>query len=410
MKRPSTDLTWFWLGGVACFVLAGGTDVLYRFGMLTGLPGGLQFDNVRHAHSHLMYFGWVMPALMALISSHLSFGRWARRVTQATLFLALMAYTPFLLYGYGLAQVGTARLPLSSMLAGANIVAWYVFAGGYVWTTRGRARTRTLRCWDAALAMLVFSSLGAWSLGVVEAWGPSNPFWFHAALDLFLDLFADGWLLLALLGLIYAAVDKPHAVLTRRGLRMIVMGLPVTFLLGVPLDVVPTWLRLVGGAGGLLVGGGLVLVLTGLWRADDRSGLAPWSVPLALLGAKAFAELMIAMPAAAAWADQMGLRILYLHVLLLGFVSLGLVAAAHQRWGQDAAPARRALNAAVLFLLATLLPLTGLWPAAWGGSWVVRAAAPLTAMIVLLVSAVYRLHRRSLREQPTTASAEPAAY
>ena len=34
-----------------------------------GLPGGLAYVNVRHAHSHLMFFGWVTPALMGLIAA-----------------------------------------------------------------------------------------------------------------------------------------------------------------------------------------------------------------------------------------------------------------------------------------------------------------------------------------------------
>jgi hypothetical protein len=57
---------------VAALVLAAWTGVLMRFGMVYGFPTWAQnFGAVRHAHSHLMYFGWVTLALFALIWSDL---------------------------------------------------------------------------------------------------------------------------------------------------------------------------------------------------------------------------------------------------------------------------------------------------------------------------------------------------
>ncbi|MCS6826625.1 MAG: hypothetical protein NZ553_08445, partial [Caldilinea sp.] len=51
---------------LAALTLAAWTGVLMRFGMIYGMPAWAQnFGAVRHAHSHLMYFGWVTLALMA---------------------------------------------------------------------------------------------------------------------------------------------------------------------------------------------------------------------------------------------------------------------------------------------------------------------------------------------------------
>ena len=48
--------------------IAAATGVLLRFGLFMGMPGwALNYAAVRHAHSHLMYFGWVTLGLMALI-------------------------------------------------------------------------------------------------------------------------------------------------------------------------------------------------------------------------------------------------------------------------------------------------------------------------------------------------------
>ena len=377
-----------------CFVVAGSTGVLYRAGLLFGLPGGLDFGNVRHAHSHLMYFGWVTPAIMAMLAQRLPASRRMRQVIHALLVLAGLAYVPFLLYGYGLAAIGALRLPLSVILATANMIGWYVFVVLYV-RKRPALGARPARWfWDAALAFLVVASLGAWGLGLVQALRPDNPVWFAATLHLFLDLFADGWLVLAVLGF---AVDAYAPVDTRSKLRwswgLLVTGLPAMFLLSIPMDLVSSAVRLVGSVGALASAAGLVLFLAALGRSARRAPM--WQLPLALLALKALVHVGLAMPATAQWGLDAGLRIPYLHVVLLGVVTLGLLAAARDTWGPSAVRGWPAVHGSVVLLLASLMPLTGLWPAACSGRWVLWAAlggalAPTLAMAVLLVRSAYR--------------------
>lgn len=406
MQTDRLALHRIWMGALACFVLAGATGGLFRIGQAAGgLPGGLQFENVRHAHSHLMYFGWVTPALMALVAAHLPApGRLMKTVMRVVLVLAALSYAPFLLYGYGPATVGPTRLPLSVMVAGLNILAWYVFAALYVQRRQELRPSPARAFWDAAVALLVVASLGAWALGIVQALGLEDPFWFAAALHLFLDLFADGWLLLGVLGLAVATMGAGESALLQRGRRLLVAGLPFTFLLGVPVELVPPGLRFVGSAGGAVSSAGLLCVAAALWRDAEVPARRVWIVPLGLLVVKAGAQLGLAVPAVAEWAYGANLRILYLHVLLLGVVTLGLLAAARCRWGWSAVPGRRYVTAAALFLLATLLPLTGLWPLPMGRgalySAVLGAVAPVVAVAVLLVRSVRQ--RRSERERTAT--------
>lgn len=127
-------------------------------------------------------------------------------------------------------------------------------------------RSSFVAVWKGALACFVLArmagvlfrwgiaSLGAWGLGVVQAVEPENPFWFAAVLHLFLDLFAGGWLLMAVLGLACAVTECDESPALRGGFVVLVAGLPVTFLLGVPVDLVPAGLRWLGGGGGVLAG------------------------------------------------------------------------------------------------------------------------------------------------------------
>jgi hypothetical protein len=391
------------MGPLACFVLAGASGALYRAGMLAGLPWGLELPNIRHAHSHLMYFGWVTPLLMALIAHQLPAltgrrpGRWLRRSIALTLVAALLAYPPFLLYGYRVADLWGRRIPLSTIAATVNIMAWYVFVGAYAATTRGLPRSEPLRWWDAALVMLVLSTAGAWGRAVLVALQVSNPLWSAALVALFLDLFSDGWFVLALLGIIVARYPAAAGARYSFGRRLLLLGLPVTFLLGLPVWQVPPPLRLVAGLGGVLVGVGLLVVIWALWPRLAGPGAA-WRLPLGFLGLKALAVIGLALPAAAQWGSQLGLRVPYLHWLLLGFVSLGLLAAARESWG-DVAPGARWMIAATLLVQLSLLPLTGLWPPALAGRWAAVLAAalawgPVVAGIGMLAG--IGLGRRSL--------------
>ncbi len=381
-----------------------------RFGLLYGFPWGLQFTNIRHAHSHLMYFGWVTPALMALIVGWLPrlTGRpfTPRQLAQfraniiATLLLSLLAYAAFLPYGYSLATFGSVRLPVAVIAASLNIVAWYWFIWLYWRATRGVERERPLHLWDAALGFMILASMGAWSVAVISRLGIQDPFWSVAATHLFLDTFSDGWFVLAVLGLAYAAnpqaAKHPWAV---RGESWLIMGLPVLFLLSVPFNMMPLPIWLIGAAGGVLVALGLGGNLIALWSARPSG----WGVPLFFLGLKALATLAVTIPAVTQWATIAQLRVSYLHWLLLGFVTLSLTVAAERLWGETAVPKRHWLTASVIAVILSLLLLTSLWPAAWSGRWVRVTAAWVALGPVLAAMGVVGLSfsRRKASTHPT---------
>lgn len=61
-----------WQLSLFSFIMAAITGFLYRYGMLYPMPELFYFVNIRHAHSHLMFFNWVCPPLMILMIQHLS--------------------------------------------------------------------------------------------------------------------------------------------------------------------------------------------------------------------------------------------------------------------------------------------------------------------------------------------------
>lgn len=372
-----------WIGALGCFTLAAATGALFRYGMVAGLPEGLSLGNIRHAHSHLMYFGWVTPVLMTMIARHWWGDRIPRGmawVIRITLLLALGAYGPFLLYGYQPVEWAGKRLPLATMAAGLNILAWYAYGGAYFYLSR-RIPHPARRWWDLGVFFLMLSSLGAWGRAALVILRVEDPFWSNATVHLFLNLFADGWIGPALIGVAGARDPEGLRGIPRWAWWALALGIPGAFWLTVPPTEVPTALRVLAGvSGGMMALAFLIVVRCLFWRAPRE-----WRIPLVFLGLRALAELGLSVPPIASWALGAGLRIFYLHLWLVGFATLGLMAGARQAWGDRAVPGLSAMSLAIGLLLLSLIPLTGLWPPAWGGRWTLGAAF-VGALLPVLVA------------------------
>lgn len=377
-------LRWTWHTVLGVFILAALTGSLLRFWMLLGFPDGVQFPNVRHAHSHLMYFGWVTPALMALITARLplftsrKIPKSAAIVTGTTLLLGLLSYPAFFLWGYDLAVIGGVRLPISVIVSSLNMLAWYAYIVIYRRMVRGVSPNRPIRLWNAALLFLVLASLGAWGRAVLVALKIDDPFWTASMVHLFLDLFSSGWAILGVLGLAYSTQKRLSASISGWEDPLLFLGLPLTFLLGVPADIVPTDLRTLSGIGGLMAAGGLFLHARILWQAFRQNIRSGWVVIPAFLSVKALFDIGASISPLAAWGEQAGLRVLYLHITLLGLITLGIFTAAKSTWRSTGSTALAFLILSVLALLASLLPLSGLWPESWGGIWTTALAAGIS--------------------------------
>ena len=407
MRFDSADRArWAWRGALGFFVLAALTGAFFRFAVASGATYGLDLGHVRHAHSHTMYFGWVTPALMALLAWWLprlgaAKVRGAGAAIGAAFATALVAYPPFLLWGYTRAPIGADGFPVSVIASGLNVFAWYAFV--YVYARARRygprgAESLPVRLFDLALWFLVLATLGAWGLPAMQVFDVENPALMAALTHVFLDLFSEGWFVLGVLGLVAAEVSRRGPVERKRldgtaatwGVRLMVAGLPFTFALAMAPSLVPPLFETLAHAGGALVAAGTLLVVAALWRGA-RGVL--WRFALGALAVKALAEGAFSALPGMEWAAHPAFRVLYLHVMLLGFVSVGLVAAARTAWGRTATAGRRAFALAVAGLLASLVPLTPLWPAAWGGRWVYVLAALLAlgpALVALRMLATSR--------------------
>jgi len=381
-----------WRLALTSFTLAALTGAFMRFGLYLGFPAGLRFTDVRHAHSHLMFFAWATPALM--LCAHAALKSVGRRLpggaalAVAAAVAGLLAYVPFLLSGYDLMRIGDAELPVSMMASGLNGIVWYGFALLYLWGSRGVRRSTTLRLMDGAVAMLVISTVGVILLMLESMSGTATSASVAANAEFYTSLFSDGWFglgLVAGLSLAYLSVRSGFGAIAPRWLGLATWSLVVglTARSGARLlahSQPEAGLRLVEGVGGLVAAAGWLGLVWGLWRARQREegydvGRTVALVALALVALKAVVEVALALPVGEALVARAGLRVVLLHSFLLGAVTLGLAATGRALLGRAAWTGLGVFAFAVAAMVGLLIPLTGVWPAPLVGPWTLRAAA-----------------------------------
>lgn len=394
---------WFGFSAAAMLALAAVTGVLLRFGLYLGMPGwAANFAAVRHAHSHLMYFGWVTLGLMALIWHYLPDYAGARASRLAspqlavTAGLALLSFPAFWQNGYGLTPLAGRELPLGAMVSGFNGLAWFWFMGLYARATRGMAvRPLPVQLWDWGLALMLVASLGALGVAATGMMPGSDIFLQEFFLHLFLDLFAVGWFTLGLLGVIWAALARRVAIPAGLPVASLAVALAPTFVLGMSsIAVTPLMLWLAAIANGVAV----VLLMRhvlALWARRAALPLLAWFA-LAVFAVHLISTLAVLIPGFWRWSAGTQLRVYVLHAFLLGWVSSGLLAA----WAMAVGPfparvwrvATWAWMAGVSVMLAALagLGLIGLIPlpplfwlrvAAWSS--IIPAAVALGVALLL---------------------------
>ena len=399
-----------WRLALASFALAALTGAFMRFGLYLGFPGGLRFVDVRHAHSHLMFFSWVTPVLVLCAGAalkraggRLPGGAW---LAIAAAVAGLVAYVPFLLSGYDSMLLGGVELPVSMMASGLNGAVWYAFAAAYAWGSRGLERTPSIRLMDGAVTMLVVSTVGVLLLMVQGMTGTATGTSVAANAEYYTNLFADGWFGLGLIAAIWLAFLPQSGVANGTSSRAIglatwalVVGLTARSGARLLADLgIASSLRMVEGLGGFLAAAAWLWLVFWSLRSGPRAtrsgktGERVASLALLLVGLKAVVELALALPAGEAFVASAGLRVLLLHAFLLGAVTLGLVSVGRELLGKLAFRGLGVLTIAVALMVGLLVPLTGLWPAALGGPWTLRAAAisslgpPLLGAYALVVS------------------------
>ena len=376
------------------FILAGTTGVLFRIGMAGGEILGLSLQNIRHAHSHLMFFGWAgfLPLVIIFQQSQdageLRGYTWMKNAVISIIILSPVTYVFFLFWGYHPVSVGEAQLPLAAIFSSFVMIAWYVFAAGY-WKTNPNQDSEKDQWFRLALLMLGISSLGAWGVGALQVVEADNILLSKAMTHFFLGTFTEGWVVLVIVGILVNVLDlKPNDFLiTPEKLRiMIVIGAPLTFSYGITYSLLTPELLWSARAGGLLSSAAtLLFVFAAVRKCRDLKSI--WFWPVLLLGVKGMVQLVVSLYPEGGWFADHNLRILYLHIILLGSFTLTAFAFLHITFKTKRHTYYLMAVSCMLVLISLVLP-TGMFPISMKGPWIFDAL--ILAAVLPVAAALYQ--------------------
>lgn len=329
MKSINNQYNRIWKLSILSFLIAAFTGFIYRVGMLYPLPGSMDLVNIRHAHSHLMFFNWISPPIMVWMASVLAGQKrdLNHKAFKSCLYtmmgLGFLSYPFFLLYGYRSVSLGQANLPIAAIISGLIMVTWYWFAWLYYQHRKRKISDLSLNLFDGALTTLLISSLGAWGVSVFQFSGIHNPLFSSALTHFFLAVFTEGWAILGVLGIIWNYMKlQPRSIPTGWLWQPLLIGSMLIFPFSLTQSLVTPIMLLSAKVGLGMIILSFVLHLYIFLKSKKFTGFV-WKTILVLIGLKILFQAVAALPIDL-WPAEHGLRILYLHLILLGIVSISI--------------------------------------------------------------------------------------
>ncbi|MEX2464076.1 MAG: hypothetical protein WD513_07245, partial [Balneolaceae bacterium] len=202
------------------------------------------------------------------------------------------------------------------------------------------------------------SSLGAWGVSIFQFTGADNALISSALTHFFLALFTEGWAILGILGILWSRADL-HSIPIHSGW----LWIPILFgsMLIFPFSLTQSLLSPVmvwtAKTGTFLIAGSLLLNLFYLNKAGLFKGFIWKSIGL-FLCVKIIFQL-IAITPVEFWPGDHGLRVLYLHLVLLGLVSTILFTSFKNHFTELPIIL---FVLSVWFIILSLMMISGYWP------------------------------------------------
>lgn len=312
------------------FTLVAVTGVWMRY--FPFAPGTfIPYPHVLHAHSHFALLGWAFLGCF-VIFLHVFWSR-IRQKKQAIMAASVLAgislamMIAFLYQGYGPISIAVSTLHIF-------VEYWIAF---FIYRTikQNRAFSEVgARFIKGSLVALLLSSVGPYSLAFIAARGMKETVWYDMAIYFYLHFQYNGWLLLFLIGMFVLLLQRKRIPLDAGGLKiafwMYFIALFPGYLHSILWVETGKWVKVLAAAAGVVQFIAVILLLgaiMGSWRrlrrGYSRMIIAGLFLTLLALFIKSALELGLLSPALAARVyDTRSVVIGYLHLTLLGFISL----------------------------------------------------------------------------------------
>jgi hypothetical protein len=294
--------------------------------VLRGFPlfsyGGINYHFLLHGHSHFAFGGWIMPVLLWLIISYfpevcyrIGYRHW-RNITLTILISAYGMLLSFPVQGYAPVSIGFSTI---SVIAG-------FYMAILLWKATKRESNTSSKFLRAGLFYFVLSSLGPFATGPLVALGKTGSVLYADVIYFYLHFQYNGWFSFAIFSLLYALMEKAGG--GKRGNKAFLLfqyGCAPSYFLSTLWSHPPLIFYIAGGIGALLQLIGIYYLLLDAVRMKESHRFLKGLMRLgfAALAFKCFLQLLSAFPFIADLAyGARNFIIAYLHLVLLGFISL----------------------------------------------------------------------------------------
>ncbi|HEV7333019.1 MAG TPA: hypothetical protein VGN63_18430 [Flavisolibacter sp.] len=301
--------------------------LLRTFPFLSSFP--FAYKNVLHGHSHFAFSGWVMLVLFALlmkafpaIKERIPYRHW-RNVAALIVLSTYGMLVAFPFQGYKVISISFSTLAIVATVY-LTIIIRKALAS--------LPKTVPHRFVQWGLFYACLSSIGPFAIGPLIAMGKSGSPLYFDAIYFYLHFQYNGFFTFLVLAFLYRMLEKRcEAVHGRKVLLLLNTALIPAYALSVlwhQPSVVFNWL---GGSAALLQLGAVIFLLLDAVKVKFKNSVL-LSLSLTAFVLKSLLQFFSAFPVIAQLAyEYRNLVIAYLHLVLLGFVSLFVFASVLKR-------------------------------------------------------------------------------
>lgn len=335
-KRTDEVLLPSWLFAIGVMViLTVLSGIILRFLYITPI-NGLSFTHMMHAHSHLAILGWVYLAIIALFYL-LFIGANDRTKTASFIFMLTAVITvcmfiAFIFQGYALYSIVFSSLHIIVTYA------FFIYFCKLIKQTNEKLLRSTPGLFvKGSIFFLIVGSFGPWILAYWNGAVLPKNFIYDVLVHTFLHFQINGWITIAIIGILLFLIEKEGMILSDKFLRygfwLYTISLVPSIILNVDWTQATMALLPLALIGWLMKFIGIVLIVIGIVKSmKDANIFSRWGklfmlLALVALVGKTFFEVGNTIPVLIEFSMySRNIVIGYLHLGLIGFASFALLA------------------------------------------------------------------------------------
>ncbi len=182
------------------FFVAGCIGLLLRWHFVSPVPG-LIYPYWLHAHSHIMFLGWVFNVLY--LAYVLEFIPLEKHKRYKVLFIVMQVLLLGMLVSFSIQGYGAVSITISTL----HTVSVGIFCAWFFQDTPGRNNVVSLKYARMSLVFFLISAIGPFSLGPLMANGLGQSSWYYFAIYFYLHFQYNGVFVFGVLGLFHRIIE-----------------------------------------------------------------------------------------------------------------------------------------------------------------------------------------------------------